>query len=50
MRLYDGRGNDTPLLTIEKLHRFPVHLMAVSLLYLNETPDVTVTALVQRPL
>ncbi|KAG1822732.1 uncharacterized protein BJ212DRAFT_1444982 [Suillus subaureus] len=28
--LYDGRGNDTPLLTIEKLHRFPVHLMAYS--------------------
>ncbi|KAG1751126.1 hypothetical protein EDB19DRAFT_1893208 [Suillus lakei] len=30
IRLYDGRGNDTPLLTIEKLHRFPVHLMAYS--------------------
>ncbi|KIK38998.1 hypothetical protein CY34DRAFT_808818 [Suillus luteus UH-Slu-Lm8-n1] len=30
IRLYDGRGNDTPLLTIERLHRFPVHLMAYS--------------------
>ncbi|KAG1746021.1 uncharacterized protein EDB91DRAFT_1246145 [Suillus paluster] len=30
IRLYDGRGNDKPLLTIEKLHRFPVHLMTYS--------------------
>ncbi|KAG2129450.1 hypothetical protein DEU56DRAFT_817175 [Suillus clintonianus] len=30
IRLYDGRGNDTPLLTIKQLHRFPVHLMVYS--------------------
>lgn len=29
IRLYDGRGGDTPLETIQTLHRFPVHLMAV---------------------
>ncbi|OAX37556.1 hypothetical protein K503DRAFT_226461 [Rhizopogon vinicolor AM-OR11-026] len=26
IRLYDGRGSDTPLLTIDKLHRFPLHI------------------------
>ncbi|KAK2465315.1 hypothetical protein APHAL10511_002669 [Amanita phalloides] len=30
IRLYDGRGNDTPLEIIDKLHRFPVHVMAYS--------------------
>jgi hypothetical protein len=29
IRLYDGRGDDKPLETIEELHRFPVHLMTV---------------------
>jgi hypothetical protein len=29
VRLYDGRGGDKPLETIETLHRFPVHLMTV---------------------
>jgi peptidylprolyl isomerase domain and WD repeat-containing protein 1 len=31
IRLYDGRGDDKPLETIENLHRFPVHLMTVCL-------------------
>ncbi|KZT25403.1 hypothetical protein NEOLEDRAFT_1065477 [Neolentinus lepideus HHB14362 ss-1] len=30
IRLYDGRGDDRPLETIDKLHRFPVHIMAYS--------------------
>ncbi|KAJ7863081.1 hypothetical protein B0H14DRAFT_2739235 [Mycena olivaceomarginata] len=30
IRLYDGRGDDKPLETIENLHRFPVHLMTYS--------------------
>lgn len=30
IRFYDGRGGDTPLDSVETLHRFPVHLMAVS--------------------
>ncbi|KAK7048388.1 peptidyl-prolyl cis-trans isomerase cyp15 [Favolaschia claudopus] len=30
IRLYDGRGGDKPLETIETLHRSPVHLMAYS--------------------
>ncbi|KAE9393172.1 peptidyl-prolyl cis-trans isomerase [Gymnopus androsaceus JB14] len=30
IRLYDGRGGDTPLETIENLHRFPVHVMTYS--------------------
>ncbi|KAJ3791249.1 peptidyl-prolyl cis-trans isomerase [Lentinula aff. detonsa] len=30
IRLYDARGGDTPLETIENLHRFPVHLMTYS--------------------
>ncbi|KAJ6559163.1 hypothetical protein DFH09DRAFT_1036533 [Mycena vulgaris] len=30
IRLYDGRGGDTPLHTIESLHRFPVHVMTYS--------------------
>ncbi|KDQ62315.1 hypothetical protein JAAARDRAFT_121409 [Jaapia argillacea MUCL 33604] len=30
IRLYDGRGDGQPLETIEKLHKFPVHLMTYS--------------------
>ncbi|KAF8158121.1 peptidyl-prolyl cis-trans isomerase [Crassisporium funariophilum] len=30
IRLYDGRGGDTPLETIETMHRFPVHIMTYS--------------------
>ncbi|KII90601.1 hypothetical protein PLICRDRAFT_52327 [Plicaturopsis crispa FD-325 SS-3] len=30
IRLYDGRGGDTPLEVIDKLHRFPVHVMSYS--------------------
>ncbi|KAN0123309.1 hypothetical protein V8E52_002641 [Russula decolorans] len=30
IRLYDGRGDGKPLETVEKLHRFPVHLMTYS--------------------
>ncbi|THH28223.1 hypothetical protein EUX98_g5970 [Antrodiella citrinella] len=30
IRLYDGRGGDEPLETVEKLHRFPVHVMTYS--------------------
>ncbi|KAK7056845.1 Peptidyl-prolyl cis-trans isomerase cyp15 [Paramarasmius palmivorus] len=30
IRLYDGRGNDTPLETVQSLHRFPVHIMTYS--------------------
>ncbi|KAJ7784527.1 hypothetical protein B0H16DRAFT_1492864, partial [Mycena metata] len=30
IRLYDGRGGDTPLEKIENLHRFPVHVMTYS--------------------
>ncbi len=29
IRLYDGRGANTPLETVENLHRFPVHVMTV---------------------
>ena len=29
IRLYDGRGGDTPLETTTKLHRYPVHVMTV---------------------
>ena len=32
IRLYDGRGDGKPLETVERLHRFPVHLMTVRLL------------------
>lgn len=32
IRLYDGRGDGKPLETVEKLHRFPVHLMTVRFL------------------
>lgn len=35
IRIYDGRGDDKPLVSIEKLHRSPVHLMAVCFLLLN---------------
>ncbi|PCH40031.1 peptidyl-prolyl cis-trans isomerase [Wolfiporia cocos MD-104 SS10] len=30
IRLYDGRGNGQPLETVDKLHRFPVHIMTYS--------------------
>ncbi|KAF8899702.1 peptidyl-prolyl cis-trans isomerase [Mucidula mucida] len=30
IRLYDGRGANTPLETVENLHRFPVHVMTYS--------------------
>ncbi|KAH9065510.1 hypothetical protein EDB87DRAFT_1679972 [Lactarius vividus] len=30
IRLYDGRGDGQPLETVEKLHRFPIHLMTYS--------------------
>ncbi|KAF5382738.1 hypothetical protein D9615_002870 [Tricholomella constricta] len=30
IRIYDGRGSDGPLETIETLHRFPVHIMTFS--------------------
>ncbi|TFK24943.1 peptidyl-prolyl cis-trans isomerase [Coprinopsis marcescibilis] len=30
IRLYDGRGNETPLETIDSVHRFPVHIMTYS--------------------
>ncbi|KAG9315709.1 hypothetical protein JVU11DRAFT_3356 [Chiua virens] len=35
IRIYDGRGDDKPLVSIDKLHRSPVHLMAVGLDLLN---------------
>ena len=31
IRLYDGRGDEKPLETVEKVHRFPIHLMTVCL-------------------
>ncbi|KAF9221560.1 hypothetical protein BS17DRAFT_737282 [Gyrodon lividus] len=30
IRIYDGRGDDKPLVVIDKLHRSPVHLMTYS--------------------
>ncbi len=43
IRLYDGRGDGNPLETVEKLHRFPIHLMTVRLaslyLFLRSSPD-----------
>ncbi|KAH9480399.1 Peptidyl-prolyl cis-trans isomerase cyp15 [Psilocybe cubensis] len=30
IRLYDGRGGDTPLETVQSIHRFPVHVMTYS--------------------
>ena len=30
IRIYDGRGDGKPLVTIDKLHRAPVHVMTVS--------------------
>jgi hypothetical protein len=29
IRIYDGRGDNNPLETVDKLHRAPVHLMTV---------------------
>ena len=48
IRLYDGRGNDTPLLTIDQLHRSPVHVMTVGPFYSNGTPQVIDMTIVQR--
>ena len=41
IRVYDGRGDPTPLETIEKLHRFPVHVMAVRAIWyrIHEPPS-----------
>ncbi|GAA5871767.1 hypothetical protein JCM8547_008137 [Rhodosporidiobolus lusitaniae] len=33
IRIYDGRGDGTPLFTVDKLHRSSVHLMAYNPLY-----------------
>ncbi|KAF4577194.1 PPIase cyclophilin-type domain-containing protein [Pleurotus pulmonarius] len=30
IKIYDGRGNDTPLMSVDDLHRFPVTVMAYS--------------------
>ncbi|KAG5221326.1 peptidyl-prolyl cis-trans isomerase [Salix suchowensis] len=30
IKIYDARGNDTPLMSVDDLHRFPVTVMAVS--------------------
>jgi peptidylprolyl isomerase domain and WD repeat-containing protein 1 len=30
IRIYDGRGDGTPLFELDKLHRAPVHLIVVS--------------------
>lgn len=35
IRIYDGRGDEKPLVSIDKLHRSPVHLMAVCLVFLT---------------
>jgi peptidylprolyl isomerase domain and WD repeat-containing protein 1 len=29
VRIYDGRGDGTPVDTLDKMHRAPVHLMTV---------------------
>ncbi|KAF8195425.1 hypothetical protein BJ912DRAFT_956939 [Pholiota molesta] len=39
IRLYDGRGGDQPLETIDSIHRFPVHIMTYS-----ERYDVVISA------
>ncbi|WWC61250.1 uncharacterized protein I303_103831 [Kwoniella dejecticola CBS 10117] len=33
IRIYDGRGDGTPLYTLEKIHRAPVHLMVYTAKY-----------------
>lgn len=35
IRLYDGRGGDKPLETIDTVHKFPVHIMTVCFVYLG---------------
>jgi len=35
IRVFDGRGEGRPLHVVERLHRFPVHIMTVS-----DIPDV----------
>ncbi|EJC97808.1 peptidyl-prolyl cis-trans isomerase [Fomitiporia mediterranea MF3/22] len=32
IRIYDGRGDDKPLFVVDKVHRFPVHIMTARLL------------------
>lgn len=32
IRIYDGRGDGNPLQTIDKLHKYPVHIMTVGTL------------------
>ncbi|TDL23225.1 hypothetical protein BD410DRAFT_787555 [Rickenella mellea] len=39
IRIYDGRGDGKPLLTIDKLHRSPVHLMTY-----NDRYDTVISA------
>ncbi|TFL06846.1 hypothetical protein BDV98DRAFT_556785 [Pterulicium gracile] len=39
IRIYDGRGEGTPLETVDKVHRFPVHVMTFSDRY-----DVVISA------
>ncbi|KAF9046595.1 peptidyl-prolyl cis-trans isomerase [Panaeolus papilionaceus] len=39
IRLYDGRGGDTPILTVDSVHRFPVHVMTY-----NERFDTVISA------
>lgn len=36
IRLYDGRGGDTPLETVDSVHRFPVHVMTVRIRVQND--------------
>jgi hypothetical protein len=33
IRIYDGRGDGTPMYTLDKLHRAPVHLISVGLTF-----------------
>ncbi|EIN12739.1 peptidyl-prolyl cis-trans isomerase [Punctularia strigosozonata HHB-11173 SS5] len=39
VRIYDGRGDGTPLETLDKLHRFPVHVMTY-----NDRYDTVISA------
>ena len=49
IRIYDGRGDEKPLVSIEKLHRSPVHLMTVCLVPSNPGQRIQ-SSLVQRPI
>lgn len=49
IRIYDGRGDEKPLVTIEKLHRSPVHLMTVCLVPSNLGQSIQDSS-VQRPI